>query len=397
MRVLQICLKPPLPEIDGGCKAMNNITQGLLQNNIKVKVLTASTYKHPFQKEKLSKEYLAQTQIENVFINTKVNAFSAFVNLFSSRSYNVERFYNQSFEALIKRTLEHNQYDIVLLESLYVSKYMNVIRKNSSAKIIYRAHNVESEIWKRNVSQEKGLKKFYIKLLTNKLQNYEQKMLNQFDGIAAISSKDKENLQDMGCTIPIEVFPFGIKIDDYDNIKAEESADVFHIGSMDWKPNQMGIKWFLNNVWSIVVKEELDVKFNLAGKDMPDWLLSYQKKNVNIIGEVEDAKIFIGENSIMVVPLFVASGMRIKIIEAMAMGKLVIATSMAAEGISFIDGENIIIANTKEEFAQAIVRYIKNKEEQKRIAENAKELVRLNYDNQLIVNTLAKFFKKIIN
>ncbi len=397
MKVLQICLKPPLPEIDGGCKAMNNVTQGLLQNDIEVKVLTLSTYKHPFKKDSFSADYIAQTNIQHSYIDTKVNAVRAFFNLFSSESYNVERFYAKEFEQLIETTLGQNQYDIVLLESLYVSKYINTIRKNTKAKVVYRAHNIESEIWLRNTLQEKGLKKSYFKLLTKRLANYEQNVINQFDGIAAITEKDKKGLLKMGCETPIAVFPFGIDISSYKMDLSEEKNSVFHIGSMDWKPNQNGIKWFLNNVWDKVIGHFPNIKFNLAGKDMPAWLLNHRQKNVNIIGEVGSAQDFIKQNSIMIVPLFAASGMRIKIIEGMALGKLVLATSMAAEGIAYENGENIVIADTIEEFIEGLEKYLTNTDERKRIAKNGRELIESNYDNRLIVNNLVKFFKQISN
>jgi hypothetical protein len=97
MRVLQICLKPPLPEVDGGCKAMHAITKGLLDNDVEVKVLTISTDKHPFSPEKMTTDYLERTKIEHSYIDTRVNFFDAFFNLFSSKSYNLDRFYNKDF------------------------------------------------------------------------------------------------------------------------------------------------------------------------------------------------------------------------------------------------------------------------------------------------------------
>ncbi|MBL4593754.1 MAG: glycosyltransferase [Flavobacteriales bacterium] len=395
MKVLQICLKPPLPEIDGGCKAINNITQGLLQNNIEVKVLTLSTFKHPFKKEAYNHEYISQTNIESAYINTRVKLIPAFLNLFSSNSYNIERFYSKEFEELIVKTIQQNKFDVILLESLYVSKYLNAIKKNTTAKIIYRAHNIESEIWERNASQEQGIKKSYLNILVKRLRLYERNIINQFDGIAAITEKDKNNLKQMGCEVPIVVIPFGINIDDYIINNDSQKNSIFHIGSMDWKPNQNGIKWFLDNVWGKVAEKLPSIEFNLAGKDMPGWLINHQQDGVNVIGEVQSATDFINQNSIMVIPLFVASGMRIKIVEGMALGKLVIATSIAAEGITYEDKKNIVIANTKEEFVAAIINYSTNIEDQKRIAKKGRELIESNYDNQLIVNNLAEFFKQL--
>lgn len=394
MRVLQICLKPPLPSIDGGCLAMDAITQGLIANNIEVKLLTISTAKHPLQQELLSKEYRDKTQIESTFVDTKIKPLNAFCNLFSSESYNVKRFYSEAFKQLIINTLKKSHYDIVLLESLFIMPYLQVIKKYSEAKIIYRAHNIEHEIWERNAKQTKGLKKNYINLLAKRLKAYEIEVINQADGIAVITKKDKAELEKLGCKKPITVTPFGIDISSFKDETKNENNSVYHIGSMDWMPNQEGLKWFLTEVWSKVLAKNKDAKFNLAGKNMPNWLSNYQQKNVTIFGQVPSAINFMNNNSILVVPLFSGSGMRIKIIEAMALGKLVIATTLGAEGISYKHKENIIVANTADEFAESISYYLSNIKEQKEIALAGQQLVHSNYDNQVIVNNLVTFFKE---
>lgn len=394
MRVLQICLKPPLPSIDGGCLAINALTQGLIDNNVEVKLLTISTAKHPFVAEKLTKEYLNKTQIEHVFVDTKIKPTEAFCNLFSKQSYNIKRFYDDAFKQLIVKTLQENKYDIVLLESLFVTPYIADIRSYSDAKVIYRAHNIEHEIWERNASQTKGLKKNYINLLAKRLKAYEIEAINQIDGIAAITEKDKSELVKLGCKRPIIVTPFGIDSTVFNLESKTANNTVFHIGSMDWMPNQEGIKWFLSEVWDKVLPKNAKAQFNLAGKNMPSWLQNLQQQNVTVFGQVESAVEFMQNNSILVVPLFSGSGMRIKIIEAMALGKMVIATSLALEGISCTHKKDVIIANTSDEFVDAIAYYIANINEQKQIALAGQQLVQSNYDNQVIVNNLVSFFKE---
>ena len=109
MKVLQICSKPPVPLVDGGCKAMDALTQGLLAQGIVVKVLSISTEKHPFDEVKLPSDYLQKTDIENVFVDTKVKLLPAFFNLFSKSSYNVSRFYHQQC-GIVRRTLCYSIY-----------------------------------------------------------------------------------------------------------------------------------------------------------------------------------------------------------------------------------------------------------------------------------------------
>jgi glycosyltransferase involved in cell wall biosynthesis len=395
MKVLQICLKPPFPEVDGGCKAMNAFTQGLIDNGVDLKVLTISTPKHPFLKESIPNEYFEKTNIEHVFVDTKVKAVKALENLASSKSYNVERFYDKSFENLIVKTIKDSDFDVILLESIYVSKYVAAIRKNSSAKIVLRAHNVESELWKRNAANQKGLKKVYVNTLVKKLANYEKQCLKSFDGIAAITASDKSLLEKMGCKIPVAVFPFGVNMTDYPFKESIAGNKVFHIGSMDWTPNQKGIKWLLNKVWTNVVKEFPTAELNLAGRQMPESIVSDKKINLNVWGRVDSAIDFINDNHIMVVPLLTGGGMRVKIIEGMALGKIVISTAIGAEGINYTDKKNIVIADSPREMIAAIVYYLNNEQQQFEIGKQARELMEQDYDNKNIVANLLTFFKKI--
>lgn len=396
MKILQICSKPPLPNIDGGCKAMHNVTEGLLKNGLEVNVLSLSTAKHPFKEEVFPDEYKEKTSIESIFVDTKPRFSGAFLNLFSSTSYNVIRFYSKQFEGLIVKKLKEHNFDVVFLEGLYVTSYIEIIAKNFKGKIIYRSHNVEYEIWERNAANEKNnVKKWYLNLLARRLKNYELSILNEVDGVAAISEKDRLTLIHMGCNKPIEVFPFGINIEKYKKQKGSDNLNFFHIGSMDWLPNQEGIKWFLENVWNQIIDVFPEAKLNLAGKGMPSWMLNWKQKNVQILGQVDDAIEFINENEVMIVPLFSGSGMRIKVIEGMALGKTVIATTIAAEGIKYEADKNILIANTAEEYIYKMTKCLSDKEFSLRLGDEAKKMIQANYDNQHIVNNLVQFLEKI--
>ena len=396
MKILQICHKPPLPALDGGCKAMHALTEGFLANNISVKILTIATQKHPFQPDLFPKNYLEQTNIAHTFIDTAIKKKAALANLFSNKSYNISRFYNKNFEELITATLRNEKFDVVLLESLYTTPYIAAIRKSSNANIIYRSHNIEFEIWQRTGNQENNaVKKKYLHFLANRLKKYEQSILNLVDGIAAITKKDEEQLVAMGCKKPITTLPFGINLHDYQLEKVPQEKKLFHIGSMDWMPNQEAIKWFLNEVWQAVEAKEPTATFHLAGKNMPNDIIKLANSMRGVVneGKVENANDFITKNNIMIVPLFSGSGMRIKIIEAMATGKLVIGTSVAFEGIAIQHNKNGIIANTANEFKEAILMCLQHPEVVSSIGQKARKTIEEHYNNEIIVKLLINFIK----
>lgn len=397
MKILQLCSKPPFPPKDGGCVAMDILTNGLIEAGNDVKVLAISTHKHPVDFQKLPKNYLQKTKFDAHFIDTKIKPILAFLNLFEIQSYNISRFYSESFNNKLIAILKTESFDIVQLESLFVTPYLQTIRNYSKAKVVLRSHNLEYFIWKKlAISESNVLKKYYLNFLANRLKKYEIAMLNKYDAIASISTVDTKEFLKLGCKIPVIDIPFGISLDKYtpDNSAVEQDS-IFHLGAMDWAPNLEGVKWFLDNVWSLINAKYPNLKLYLAGRNMPNWLLELKISNVIVIGEVEDAQKFINSKSIMVVPLQSGSGVKVKIIEGMALAKAIISTSTGVEGIEVSDGDNILIANSPSDFLAAIDKCILDNKLVHNLGLNARRLIEQDYDNRVICEKLSSFYSKL--
>jgi glycosyltransferase involved in cell wall biosynthesis len=278
-----------------------------------------------------------------------------------------------------------------------MAPYIKVIKALSDAKIVLRAHNVEFLIWERlSRYSTNPLKKWYVGYLAKKLKKYEIQMLNSYDGIAAITKVDADYLKGLGCRIPIAVIPFGIDISDY-NVKplSEGKISLFHLGSMDWFPNQEGIKWFVDNCWGKISSDFPEIKLYLGGRNMPEWLLDSKEKNIVTLSCVEDAHAFISSHTIMIVPLLSGSGVRIKIIEGMALGKAIISTTIGAEGINCENGKNIMLADTPDDFYKVVKMLLGNFEMIKSIGENARQNIETEYDIDKTTENLIKFYNTI--
>jgi glycosyltransferase involved in cell wall biosynthesis len=398
MKILQICSKIPFPPKDGGSIAMNILTHGLIKCGNEVHVLAVNTPKHFIKNEDIDSSYRKQTFYRSVFIDTSVKPVDALLNLFSGKSYNIARFYSKEFEKILIELLSAQQFDIVHLETLWVTPYVEIIRKYSKAKIVLRSQNVEYSIWERLAEASTNpLKKKYIQLLAKRLKKYEVSMLNKYDGVATITDIDAVSYKNLGCKIPVIHIPFGIDITNYkeDKLKTEYPS-VFHIGAMDWMPNADGVNWFLEKIWTRVQMQHPDLKLYLAGRNMPEWMKQLTIKNVVVEGEVADSHKFINTKSIMIVPLSSGGGMRVKIIEGMALGKTIISTVIGAEGIEYENKKNILIANTELEFIEAINKCVTDKTYSDTICKNARILVENKYDNQKICKKLSDFYETLI-
>jgi polysaccharide biosynthesis protein PslH len=396
MNILQLCHKVPFPPKDGGCIAINNLTTGLTAVGHKVKVLAVNTPKHHTNIGSLPEDYKRMTEIEAVDVDTEIRALDAFVNLFTSESYNISRFYSRDFERRLLELLNSREWDIVLLESLFTSPYTIAIRKHSNAKVVLRAHNVEHMLWERNASESSGLKKKYLRLLARRLKTYETGMLNKFDAIAAITPEDAVKLRQLGCRNPVIHTPFGVNASDYPvSASTSGTPTFFHIGAMDWLPNQLAVQWLLDKMWSRIHERIPSSALHLAGRNMPADLLNSNLPGVSIHGEVEDAIGFMQQHDIMIAPLQTGGGMRIKIIEAMALGKAVITTRLGAEGISGENGKHFIIAESEDGFIDAAARCMNDPALRKELGRNARKLVEEQYDNHRVCERLSRFFEDL--
>ena len=376
---------------------MNSITQGLIAEHCTLKVLTMCSDKHPVKKNLITEEYCTNTQFESVYVDLKINMLDAFVALLTGESYNVKRYESHEFAKKLASILKEDTFDVIHVESIFLTPYLPLIRKYSKAKVILRAHNVEHLIWERIAKCTKNIfKRWYVKKLALALKVYELEHISQYDGIACITQKDADYFIKAGCRKPIVSIPFGIIAPDtMDNVD-EEPNSLFHIGSMDWIPNLEGVNWFLEKVWPKVLNEVPQARMYLAGRKMPQTLMNTEYRNVSIVGEVPDAMYFIESKKINIVPLLSGSGIRVKIIEAMSVGKTVISTTIGAEGIEYTDGKNILIADTPDEFVMQIKRCIADDEFCAEIGKNAYDLVANNYNNELLTQKLLTFYNKLI-
>jgi len=392
MKILQLCNKPPYPAIDGGCIAMKNVSLGLLNNAVDLKIISISTLKHPFLLENFPKGFVNQTNIEAVFIDTTVNAFDALLSLITSDCYNVSRFFSENLNIKIERQLKDNSYDFIILESLYLTPYLRTIQNNSKAKIILRSHNFEYLIWERLAKKEKNpLKKGYLNYLASNLKQYEIKTLSNLDGVVTISLEDTKKYLTVNSDLKITTVPFGIDFENYTPsfTPLSHKLKLFHIGSMDWNPNIEAIEWFLKTVWNNFTAEPIEL--HLAGKNMPHSLLNLKDKQIINHGQVNSATEFIDDHDVMIVPLFSGGGMRIKIIEAMAMGKTVISTTIGLEGIHATHQENVLIANSKDQFTFEINQLIENPHKAIEIGKNARTFVEKEHNNDQLMKSLLSF------
>lgn len=394
MNILFLCNKSPWPPREGGPMAMNMFISGLIEAGHHVRVLAVNSYKYHIRKEDIPEDYRNKTCIELVDVDLRIRPVPAFLNLFTGKSYHVERFISTAFRDRLRNLLQNHSFDVVQLEIVMMAPYIETIRQYSDAVILLRAHNIEHLIWERTASETLNpLRKWYLDHLARTLRHYETSVIGKVDGIIAITEHDANWFRGAGQQTNITSIPFGIDPALYQRPDIpEEFPSLFSIGSMNWIPNQEGIRWFLRNVWPEVHLQFPQLRYYLAGREMPLWMRKVDLPNVVVLGEVDDAIAFIASKSVMIVPLFSGSGIRIKIIEGMAAGRTVISTTVGAEGIGSKHREQILLADNACTFFDMISLCIENPVLCRRIGQQAREWVSTRFDRKELIDRLTGFY-----
>lgn len=371
-----------------------NTIRGLLRMGHQVSLLALNT-KASLDECLPDEDLVDKITYKTYRIDITVTVLQVAANLLQKTSFNIDRYYDEGFEKLVINEVKTNNFDIIQFEGLLTSLYYDAARKNSNARLIYRAHNIENQLWER-LSQQKidPFKRSYLKLHARRIKNYELHQLNKFDALLVFTNEDKNTLVKDGINIKIHVLPIGIRLDQYTaDHSLTEFPSLFFLGSLDWLPNREGMEWFLENFHKVIADGELMTKLYVAGNDIPDVFDDYEALGkIFIQGEVDNALEFVNSKAIMIVPLLTSGGMRVKIVEGMAMQKCIISTSLGAEGINYVDGRDILIANTTEEFYKAIKRCISDEEFCREVGTNARKLIEAEYDIHLITQKLVDFY-----
>lgn len=397
MKILYITNRVPFPPHGGYPIVVYNSIKGALNEGAEVTLFSLNINQHYVAVRNLKDALLDQISFVTCAINIDVNGWDEIKNLVSKKSHNVFRFYKAAAVGQLKSILRKNEFDIIQFEGLFVGPYLPLIRQFSKAKVVYRAHNIEYQIWERlAISERSPIRKLYLAYISRKLRQYEFDNMNNYDAVVTLNEADLRELKYQGCSVRMDNFSVMLDPDDYQpQVGSAESLSIFHLGSMDWTPNQEGLEWFIDHVWDDLQKLNVGLTLHIAGKNIPPEISELADNYILVYPELEDAKKFMDSKSIMVVPLKSGSGMRVKIIEGMAMKKCIISTSLGAEGIRYEHGKNILIADTADDFYRYILQCTTDSGLVERIGEYARLLFERDHSIQPASKRMMSFYESL--
>jgi glycosyltransferase involved in cell wall biosynthesis len=281
---------------------------------------------------------------------------SLLTNLLSPLPYSVQRHAADAMREAVRTLVAKEMFDLIHCEwTPYVEAVRDVMHDCPS---VLSAHNVEARIWERYLKTETNpFKKEYIRIQHRKFDRFEREAARACAHVVAVSHKDASVFSSYGCP-KVSVVPNGVD-EAYFYVRkdpVQERSMVF-TGSMDWRPNQDGIAYFLNDIFPLIQKSLPDVTFTIVGRNPPAWLTELGKtlKGVLVTGTVDDVRPYIAGSTLYIVPLRVGGGSRLKILEALAMNKVVLSTTIGAEGLHLENGQHLLLRDDDQAFADAAV------------------------------------------
>ncbi len=405
MKILVLSKKFFFPLNEGEPIATGYLAQSLRKEGCILDLLVMHPPKHHTGLADLPAGNRMFRKIRTVPVNTAITIGGAMASLVQGRSYIAARFYHPDFRDMLRDMLREAEretdggYDIVQLETVYLAAYIPLVRSCSRALISIRSHNVEHLIWARQLPMTKHpLRWAYLAYQTWLLKRFEIRSCASADFLLAISSADLAYFKSVGAAPATAVTAsVGIPAEDYlpdPQAFRTPTASVCFIGALDWQPNKSGVHWFLDTIWPEVAARFPQAIFHLAGKNMPLHLLQRQQPNVVVHGEVPDAKAFINRFPILVAPLRSGSGIKIKILEAMALGRVVITTDIGAEGIGAQPGQEILIANNSIDFMEQLAWCFRHPERLPVIGKAAREFMARNFNGTDIAQGVVSLYRK---
>lgn len=297
-------------------------------------------------------------------------------NVFSRFPFNVNKDYDAGLRQRAGELLQAEPYDLVICD--FVQMARNAIDLPASPPALLFQHNVEAEIFKRHSTTDRGwLRRRYMAMQWRKMCRFEGRAGRRFDRIVAVSERDRDIYQcDYGWD-HVDVIDTAVDVDYFAPAETKEKPNqVVFVGSLDWLPNEGGVKHFVEQVWPLIRRDCPEATFQAVGRN-PSHLLTRlsSHEGVEIVGTVPDVRPYLAEAAVVVVPLLVGGGTRLKIFEAMAMRKAVVSTSIGAEGLPVRSGTDIEIADNPEEFAAAVTNLLTDSARRVKMAQQAFELV----------------------
>ena len=321
------------------------------------------------------------------------------MNLVSQYPYAIKKYESSEMRRVVRERVSAGECDVVVCD--FLAPALNVPDNLNCGTVLFQ-HNVEAMIWKRHFEvQTNPLKRNYLRDQWRKMRSFEQEACRKFDRVIAVSAEDRDHIRrNYGVESVFDV-PTGVDTEFFrpSGHKNTKGNSLVFTGSMDWLPNEDAIRYFTEEILPLIQQRIPDVTLTVVGRNPYSSLVDLAKRNQSIVvtGRVDDVRPLIESAAVYIVPLRIGGGTRLKIFEAMAMEKAIVSTTIGAEGLPVQHEEDLILADTPEAFANAVVRLLSDQSYASGLGERAASLVRARFGWRHVAEIFAELCEHVVS
>ncbi len=316
------------------------------------------------------------------------------------------RLWSPVFEQMLHAHLRDHHFDVVQFEGIELARYMiGAARLPHSARFVFDEHNAEYVLQKRTFEADaRNLGRWhgagYSFVQWQRLRTFERRALSVADAVLCVSPEDAASLQCLAPSVRPIVIHNGIDVARYANfdspLPASRSLTIVFTGKMDFRPNVDAALWFARRVWPVVKQVHPSARLLIVGQK-PSPRLDPLRADPDIVltGQVDDVRLYIAQADVYVAPLLAGGGTRFKLLEAMAMHRAIVSTSLGCEGFPVTSGRELIVADRPEEFAGAVTELLRSPSRRVALGESAYRFVSATYDWRAIMPKLEQVYERL--
>ncbi len=381
MKILFLAFEVPYPLDRGGRIKTFHYLKALTRHH-QVSLVALTRTQDCVTKLEYLRSELALEEVHGIHIDLARlrKARLALTSLLQTKPFVISLYDSAEGKHLVERLLNGNHFDLVYADHLHTAQYVPM---ETRALTLLDQHNVETMVLQRFADTQswKPLQ-WFARREHYKMSRYEPKMCRQFDAIWVTTEVDRELIAPW--LLPrqhIKVLPIGVDTDYFQpDGRKRDPHTLISVGTLSWPPNADGVLWFYNEVYLLIKKQIPNIQFVIVGANPPSAIQKLaEDPSVKVTGWVNDIRPYMARSTMMIVPLRGGSGMRVKILNALAMGLPVVSTSVGCEGIDVTSGDDILIADDVKTLVQRIVTLFQDQQLQQTLSKNGVRLIQERY------------------
>lgn len=321
--------------------------------------------------------------------------FGLFSNLFSPYPYSVDKHYSQEFQSALDVLTSEEKWDLLQCEW---TPYMRFVSPKVKCPTLVATHNVECQIWDRRAEHGGNpLAASFFRNQAAKMRRFEIDAVKRADAVTAVTAADAETMRQWGAR-NVTIIPNGADLESYNPAPENEEPDqILSVSSLDWFPNQDALEYFAGAILPEIIRTNPKAVLTIVGRRPAEAFLEKLQNipGVKFLGEVPDVRPYLESASVVIVPLRIGGGSRLKILEALAAGKAVVSTTIGAEGLELTNGKDLVIADEPRTFAMAVLELLKNPAKRRALGESGRQTVIAKYDWNEITQRLEEVWRRV--